>query len=693
MRKILFILFLFLSQGIFSYASIDCRKEQENYDSIKNRVVSTMDNWRSLSPNDPKKVSLGQSLSDLFIQAVTVENAYNECVSSVQSLNQRIENYLNLWNNYFRRSQWDKAIEQYNKIIILNPESYRAHYNIASVYLNKNDAKNALEYYEHARYYARGREQIEESEESIEELKWDIEKGMYKNKPMSSDTFSHLQGYLHDLRVPDAWEKVAKNNKVVVAVIDDGVNINHPDLTDNIWVETGSAYGSSKIKNFVGDELPDNFPTGKHGTMVAGIIWASANNNRWIAGIAKNVSIMPLRVFDFAWNAREKDIINAMHFAISKKVNIINLSLGQSQFSYSNQYDEVMKLAYENGIIVVIAGGNGDVLSFKNSGINTSINPISPVCNSQGNKKYSIGVGSLNISWARARWSNYGSCISFFSPGENIFSTSIAVFNKEYWVDYDTDSGTSFSAPMIAGIVALWFNEFGFVSPDIVYESLNESLRLNSSGSYIVDASQYLDILKQKQKIIQEQQLFFNTNEKTKEQAITQKSKLSRLSDPDYLATLGYISKKSPTSAYKLWDILPRQEAVALAMKVSNAYIPESYTCRGIFWDVSARKPNSWVCRIIENALDRGVITQEGGNYFKPEESMPLVEAVSMLLRASNIRIQQYSGGEFEPWQTNVIGTAFSLWLVESTFDFPISKIATKADVFAIARRIIEMRQ
>jgi len=91
-----------------------------------------------------------------------------------------------------------------------------------------------------------------------------------------------------------------------------------------------------------------------------------------------------------------------------------------------------MRLAYENGIIVVIASGNGDVLSYKSSGINTTINPLSPVCNNNGNKSYSIGVGSLNISGARARWSNYGSCVSFFAPGENIFSTSIAVFNKEY---------------------------------------------------------------------------------------------------------------------------------------------------------------------------------------------------------------------------------------------------------------------
>jgi len=60
---------------------------------------------------------------------------------------------------------------------------------------------------------------------------------MYKNKKVSNDTFSHLQHYLHDLNIPEAWSKVTKNNKVVVAVIDDGVNINHPDLTDNIWVE------------------------------------------------------------------------------------------------------------------------------------------------------------------------------------------------------------------------------------------------------------------------------------------------------------------------------------------------------------------------------------------------------------------------------------------------------------------------
>lgn len=521
---------------------------------------------------------------------------------------------------------------------------------------------------------------------------WEQKNWISHNTKVTNDTFFPLQYYLHALNIPAAWSKVDKVNKVVVAVIDDGVNINHPDLTNNIWVEKGVAYGSNKIKDFVWDDVPDNFPTGRHGTMVAGIIWASIDNNQWIAGIAKHVEIMPLRVFDFKWNARESSVINAIHYAINHKADIINLSLGQSQFSYSHQYDKIMQLAYDNGIVVIIAAGNGDILSLKSSGVNTSVNPVSPVCNNSGNNKYSIGVGSLTIPWAHARWSNYGSCVWFFAPGENIFSTSIAVFNKEYWVDYDTDSGTSFSAPMISGIVALGFNQFGRVPPDIVRESLNESLRMNKSGQYTVDASRYLEILHQKQIIIQEHQSLFRLKKENTEQIFIQQNNLLRLSNTEYLATLGYIERKISTSAYNLSGHLSRLEMAELAMKLSEIQIPKWYICRWIFADISVISPDSGSCPLVETALQRGIITQEGGNYFKPRENISLVEAVSMLLRASNIKIQQYSGGEFEPWKTNIIGTAFGLWLVESTFDFPASKIANRRDIFAITRRIIEKR-
>lgn len=501
-----------------------------------------------------------------------------------------------------------------------------------------------------------------------------------------NDTFYNLQYYLDALNVPEAWNKVNKNNKVVVAVIDDGININHPDLTNNIWIETWSSYGSNKIKNFVWDEIPDNLPTGKHGTMVAGIIWATSNNGLWIAGIAKNVEIMPLRVFDFQWNAKTSSILNAIYYAINKKANIINLSLGQTQFAYTREYDDIMRLAYENGVVVIIASGNGDVLSKRNSWINTTVNPLSPVCNNSWSKKYSIGVGSLTQSGDPARWSNYGSCVSVFAPGENIFSTSIAVFNKEYGVDYDTDSGTSFSAPMVTGIVALWFNQFGYVSPDIVYETLKESLVLNSKGVYTLNAEKYIEVLSSKESIIREKQALFSLSKKHDNNTSFLGNNLSHLSDQEYLVKKGYIDK----SNYDLDKPLLRKEALAFSMKFSHQYAPNS-SCSWVFIDVP--KSNTWICGIVELALEQWVITRDRGKYFEPDRNISLVEAVSMLLRASHIKIQQYSGGEFEPWQTNVIGTTFSLWLVDHTFDFPTSKVATRKDLFAIARRIIELKR
>lgn len=96
---------------------------------------------------------------------------------------------------------------------------------------------------------------------------------------------------------------------------------------------------------------------------------------------------------------------------------------------------------------------------------------------------------------------------------------------------------------MIAGIVALGYNQYGYVSPDTVYASLNESLRLNSEGNYVVDAALYLDVLAQKQKIIQlEQNLMKITGKNSsvsndKLPSGMTEAQLSKLSDGDYLAT------------------------------------------------------------------------------------------------------------------------------------------------------------
>lgn len=698
MRKTLLLTLLLLYQGGFVFSLKDCSDLETQYEDVKNEVRSSMETWEMIPENSSQRSKFAKSLSELLTKWVKLESAYNECVKNIANINQTIKRYFDVWNDYFGDAKWDLAIEQYKKIVDLDPSSYHAYYNIWSAYLNKKDYANALEYYEHAQHAARGRYQVKEVRLAINKLQDKIRKQRELEQAPSNDTFSNLQYYLKMLNVPAAWNKVTQSQEVIVAVIDDGININHPDLTDNIWVSPDAKYGANKIKNFAGDEVPDNFPTGEHGTMISGIIAAEIDNKKWIAGIAKNAKIMPLRVFDFKWNAREDNIIKAIRYAIDNKANIINLSLGQSQFTYSRKYDDLMKYAYERWVIVVIAAGNGDVLSYKNTGVNTTINPISPVCNNGGNKHYSIGVESLDKRWARAPWSNYGACISFSAPGESIFSTSVSVFNKENGVDYRTDSGTSFSAPMIAGIIALWFNQYGYVSPDTVYASLNESLRLNSEWNYVIDAALYLDTLGQKQKIIKLEQDLFRltgknasvTNEKLPS-GITQ-DQLSKMSDGDYLAALWYITKKPSLSAYKLQEYVPKQEVVALATRLADVKIDNNYQCQNIFSDVSAGKPNSWACRVIENAYQEGIITKEN-DFFGPESRTNLVEAVGMLLRAGDIKIQQYSGGEIESWKINIIGTAFSLGIVDRDFDFSPDRQATRGVIFSIARKISEIQR
>ncbi len=198
------------------------------------------------------------------------------------------------------------------------------------------------------------------------------------------------------MNIPAAWRKVTNAHEVVVAIIDDGVFFNHPDLAGKIWVNPNAPYGASKIIDCVGDGI-SKLSTGEHGTMIAGIIGAIRDNNEGVAGIAKNVKFMPLRVFGIDENATDEKIIEAMNFAIDNGANIINISLGGSQFAtYSNKFDSVIKRAHDNGIIVVIAAGNGDVLAKSQVGLNLNLNPISPVCNNQGSTEYSLGVSATD---------------------------------------------------------------------------------------------------------------------------------------------------------------------------------------------------------------------------------------------------------------------------------------------------------
>lgn len=137
MRKIILFSVLLLFQGSFLYAMKDCSELETSYNTLKDQVAHSMDEWRIMDNSDPNKVLHGKALSDMLTKGVKLENDYNDCLNSIKNVNSLIATYFDLGDEYFSQKKWDKAVEQYKKVTDLDPESYKANYNIGSAFLNQ----------------------------------------------------------------------------------------------------------------------------------------------------------------------------------------------------------------------------------------------------------------------------------------------------------------------------------------------------------------------------------------------------------------------------------------------------------------------------------------------------------------------------------------------------------------------------
>lgn len=391
------------------------------------------------------------------------------------------------------KKNWDNLIKYSNDLINYDNRNVKAYIGLSLWYLNKGDYKNSKINIQKAYDFNNDASLVKELESISKSIENEEQKAeLLKNAP-TNDPLSGYQYYLKELNITMAWKKVTNSNQAIVAIIDDWININHPDLTNSIWTNSNAKYGSSKIIDFVWDWLYDNAVAWEHWTNIAWIIWATQNNNEWIAGISNNVKLMPLRVFNTKWWATEDSIIKAMNYAIDNWANIINLSLWLSQFAYSTKFDSVIKKTYDKWIVVVIASWNWDIYSKQTNWVNLDNNPIAPICNNWWNKKYSIWVLASDKDWYRTNWTNYWNCAQFMAPWENIVTTNLSSYTNENPIAW-----SSFSAPIISWVIALGYNQYGYIPPVIVYDSLVESKVKNSVWNSIVDASKYLDILWQK---------------------------------------------------------------------------------------------------------------------------------------------------------------------------------------------------
>jgi subtilisin family serine protease len=253
-----------------------------------------------------------------------------------------------------------------------------------------------------------------------------------------------------DINATAAWTKSTGAGQTV-AVIDSGVELDHPDLAGQLATNPGET-GDGKETNGLDDDgngfvddwqgwdyvQGDNVPQDEryHGTHVTGIIAAATNNGIGVAGVAPDAKVYPIRVLDANNNGQTSDVANGMVYAGELGMRIANLSLG------SNGYSTAVLTAanaYPNTLYVVAAG---------NATRDVDATPYYPCSLPSANI---ICVGATTNADTVASFSNWGSAsVDLFAPGDNIMSTYLSTLGT-----YSYLSGTSMATPMVSGIAAL----------------------------------------------------------------------------------------------------------------------------------------------------------------------------------------------------------------------------------------------
>ncbi len=264
------------------------------------------------------------------------------------------------------------------------------------------------------------------------------------------------------LRAPEAWQISEGSREVVVAVIDSGVDYNHPDLKNNIWSNTLERYGragvdddgNGYIDDVYGWDFANNRPNGmddnNHGTHCAGIIGAE-KNGVGVVGISPKVKIMPLKFLAANGSGDLYSALLAIRYAARMGARVISNSWGGG--GYSQLMNQVIQEAVSRGVLVVAAAGN--------AASNNDSMPTYPA-----NYPGVISVASSDQLDAMSGFSNYGSTsVMIAAPGAQVLSTIPGSKFAVY-------SGTSMAAPQVSGALALALS----VAPSADAEELKDRL-------------------------------------------------------------------------------------------------------------------------------------------------------------------------------------------------------------------------
>lgn len=306
---------------------------------------------------------------------------------------------------------------------------------------------------------------------NLENVEWavydaPVEMFLSPNDQYYNQQWSLNQSTDRDIDAPEAWDLTQGNPSSTVAVIDSGVDRNHPDLNDNVFKNPGEVAGNGvddDANGYVDDVYGwnflqnnnDTFDVDGHGTHVSGIIAAETNNSQGVSGITKS-KILPLRIFiSGGVDERTSDVLRAIQYTAdnAQRFNIkaLNMSFGATRARTDENasdvcvaYEPVLKNLYTKGVSAVAAAGNGSGQLGPDTGI--------PYYTMAPAGCYGvISVGATIHNDTLAGFSNFGPGMTLSAPG----ASYPALISTCPGGSYCEKAGTSMAAPHVAGVISL----------------------------------------------------------------------------------------------------------------------------------------------------------------------------------------------------------------------------------------------
>jgi thermitase len=243
-----------------------------------------------------------------------------------------------------------------------------------------------------------------------------------------------------DIKATSAWEETKGTEETVIAIVDTGIDLYHPDLQNKI---------ESSGRDFVNNDFEANDDEG-HGTFVAGIAAAETNNSEGIAGVAWNCKLLPVKVLDDIGEGYYSWIIEGIIWAVDQEAAVINLSLGGD--ADSSSLENAVQYAHQNDVVVAAAAGNEE----------------SSVLYPAAYTDTCLAVAATDYNDQRMTWSNYGAEIDIAAPGRRIISTVPTWYFPPGSFPYGFADGTSLSTSFVSGLAALIISIKPWMSADEV---------------------------------------------------------------------------------------------------------------------------------------------------------------------------------------------------------------------------------